>query len=211
MLVWYAAFGSNVLRERFLMYLRGGPVPGSGRMQHGARDATDPVDSRPYPLDRPMGFGFESAGWGGGGVAFVDPHRELPGDTMARAWLITDEQLADVWAQENGQTVGPEIDLAVLAAEGSADLGRGWYRRLEYLGTLDDRPVATITCEAVPAPNPAGHAYLDIVGRGLMETWSLSAADAAAYLASRNGNDGHVDRDSLADVLRVGLGETGAR
>lgn len=201
MLVWYAAFGSNVLRERFLVYLRGGSVPVSGRHQHGARDATDPVDDRPFRLDRPMAFGFESKGWGGAGVAFVNPHQVEPEDTLGRAWLISDEQLADVWAQENGRTVGPPLDLAALADSGSADLGGGWYRRLEYLGMLDGHAVATITCETLPAPNPAASGYLDVVGRGIMETWGMAPQDAADYLASRHGNAGQVDPDELAALL----------
>ena len=41
------------------------------------------------------------------------------------------------------------------------------------------------------------------VGRGLIETWSLSPDDAAHYLATRVGNHGAIDRDLLADQLRT--------
>ncbi len=196
--VWYAAYGSNLLEARFLTYLRGGEVPGSGRMQHGARDATDPRDSRPYRLDRTMLFGGEAGGWQGRGVCFVDPHRDAPGDTLGRAWLLTTEQLADVWAQENGSTVGPAIDLGELAAAGSADLGSGWYRRLEYLGELDGLPVATITCEVAPERNPPGLDYASIVGRGIVETWGLSPQEATDYLIARFGPSADVDGVDLA-------------
>ena len=199
--VWYAAYGSNLLEDRFLAYLRGGPVPGSGRLQHGARDSAPPAENRPYRLDRTMLFGFEAAGWGGGGVCFVQPERVVAGDTLGRAWLLTDEQLADVWAQENRGTVGPDLDLDALVARGSIDLGAGWYRRLEYLGELDGRPVATITGNEVPEPNAAGLAYLEVVGRGLMETWGLSASEAAVYLSSRTGNRGHVEAEDVELLL----------
>ena len=199
--VWYAAYGSNLLEARFLAYLRGGPVPGSRRNQYGARDATDPVDSKPYRMDRTMLFGQDAPTWGGG-VCFVDPHRVVPGDTLGRAWLLTLEQVSDVWAQENGGTIGPDIDIETLIAEGSADLGSGWYRRLEYLGQFEGRPIVTITCEELPEPNAAGAPYLDVVGRGLIETWGLSPSEAAVYLASRTGNRGQVEPEDLERPLR---------
>ncbi len=199
--VWYAAYGSNLLQERFLTYLRGGPVPGSGRIQHGARDASDPADSRPYRLDRTMLFGGEAKSWDGRGVCFVDPHRIVPGDTLGRAWLLTAEQLTDVWAQENGSTVGPELDLETLVVDRSADLGSGWYRRLEYLGQLDGLPVTTITCETAPTRNAPGMAYAAIVGRGIVETWGLSAKEATDYLVSRIEPD---DIDAVELVTAIG-------
>ena len=201
MLVWYAAYGSNLLAERFSVYLRGGSVPGAGRSQHGARDPSDPVEWRPYRIDRPMRFGFRSTGWNGTGVCLVEPERVAPADTYARAWLITVEQLTDVWAQENGQRVGPALDLDRLRVDGRADFGSGRYRRLEYLGALDGAPVVTITCDRSPPPNPAGAPYLEVVGRGLMETWGLSAGEAARYLATRVGNAGTVDAGGLTRAL----------
>lgn len=199
--VWYVAYGSNLLRDRFLTYLRGGPVPDSDRVQHGARDGADPVDDRPLRLDLPLMFGGDAKGWGGGGVCFVDPHRDAAADTLGRAWLLTGEQLADVWAQENGETVGPPVDLVELAQTGSLDLGRGWYRRLHYLGEVEGAPAATITCDVAPEPNASGLAYLGVVGRGLIETWGLSASEAAVYLATRTGNRGHVDAEDLEQQL----------
>ncbi len=201
MYVWYVAYGSNLLRDRFLTYLRGGPVPESDRVQNGARDASDPVDHRPMRLDLPLKFGGDAASWGGGGVCFVDPHREAVADTLGRAWLLTAEQLADVWAQENGETVGPPIDLVELAQTGSLDLGRGWYRRLHYVGEVDGSPAATITCEELPESNPSGMAYLGVVGRGLIDTWGLSASEAAVYLSTRTGNRGHVNAEDLEQRL----------
>ncbi len=206
MLVWYAAYGSNLLRARFLTYLRGGPVPGSGRQQHGARDASDPVDDRAYRLPRQLLFGRSSQGWGGGGVCFVEPERHDADGTLGRAWLITAEQLADVWAQENGYTSGPAIDLDRLAADGTADFGRaGWYRRLELVDELDGHPVATFTDVDVPPLNPAGVPYLRVMGLGLGETWQLSPEAAADYLAERRGNAGQVDAGALADAIRAGI------
>lgn len=203
MLVWYAAYGSNLLRARFLTYLRGGPVPGSDRLQRGARDPSDPVDDRAYKLSLPLIFGASSSGWGGGGVCFAGPHHDPDDGALGRAWLITVEQLADVWRQENDAraTDGPEIDLASLVDGEEPDFGRGWYRRLVHLGQLDEHPVVTFTCAEPPPPNPAHSSYLEVVGRGLIESWGLAPEAAAAYLATRSGNRGPVDGERLARLL----------
>ncbi|MEM7275097.1 MAG: histone deacetylase [Actinomycetota bacterium] len=195
------AYGSNLLRSRFLTYLRGGPVPGSGRIQHGARDATDPIGDQPLAIELPLAFGRSVAGWGGAGVAFVDPARRRPDATLGRAWLITAQQLTDVWAQENGGTEGPTLDVAALVRDGSAELARGWYRRLLTLGALDGAPVVTLTCPELPALNAAGHGYLEVMGRGLMASWGLVATEAAAYLADRDGNRGVIDAGELVELL----------
>jgi len=95
----------------------------------------------------------------------------------------------------------PPLQLDALVADGSLQAKLGWYRSVEYLGTLQGHPVATFTSVDEPKPNPADEAYLLVVGRGLMETWNLSAQDAAAYLASCSGNAGYVDPDALFQEL----------
>lgn len=203
MLVWYAAYGSNLLRSRFVTYLRGGPVPGSGRIQAGARDGADPVDAAPYELDQPLIFGQRASGWGGGGVCFVDPDpaRAESGATSGRAWLVTGEQLSDIWAQENGLDVGVDLDLEAVIAAGSMDVGTGWYRRLLSFGEFDGHPVMTFTCASAPQLNPADPSYLSVVGHGLREAWGWSPEEAASYLAACPGNAGQVDESSLAALL----------
>ncbi len=207
--IWYVAYGSNLLSQRFYAYLTGGPIPGSGTVQEGSRDATLPVASRPVRIDRPLGFGWSAHRWENGGVCFVDPHRVDPGATFGRAWLITVEQLTDVWSQENGWVVGEQhiddaVDLDALETDRSLVADEGWYRRLEYLGSFDGAPMVTITCADPPEPNPSGQLYLDVVGRGLIETWDLSPVEAADYLAASVGNSGVVDRETLAAQLTAG-------
>lgn len=180
-MIWYAAFGSNLLRARFLAYLEGGPVPGGGTPQAGSSDPTPPIADRPYRLPYPMLFANESVRWGGG-VCFVDTTRPAePAPTLGRAWLISLEQMADVWVQENSG-VSAELDLDRLIAEGFIDAESGWYRRLHYLGSLDGYPVATITNADEVTPNRPTDAYLNIVSAGLSETWNLDEQAIATYL-----------------------------
>ncbi len=203
MLVWYAAYGSNLVRSRFLTYLGGRPMPGSGRREAGARDGSEPRAVAPYRFDRPLVFGQRDESWGGGGVCFVDPDRSVTGATAGRAWLVTGEQLSDVWAQENGVEVGVDLDLKAVVAGGTLDVGTGWYRRLLSLGELDGHPVVTFTCESVPELNPGDPSYVRIVGRGLMETWGWPAGRAAAYLAACPGNAGRFEASALVRLLAV--------
>lgn len=230
MLVWYAAYGSNLLHARFETYLRGGPVPGSGRLQAGARDPAGPQDSRPFEIANPLIFARRSRSWRGGGVCFLDPTVKAPisvplglpgalrtpvsasiagspfasppvGATAGRVWLVTSEQFSDVWAQENGLEVGVDLDIERLVTLGSMDVGTRWYSRLLLLGQLDGRPVVTFTCTAATDLNPGDGSYLHVVGRGLMETWQWSAEEAAAYLARCAGNLGMVEPASLTSLL----------
>lgn len=197
-LVWYAAYGSNLWSARFVTYLSGGPVPLSpaGRVQAGARDPSPPRADVPIRLPGRMLFGRSSAGWGGGGVAFLDP-APAPSPTddgddhrvLGRLWLITADQFADVAAQENGHPLPPgAAEPAALEPGGHVDVGPGWYGRLLHLGPgPDGAPVLTFTCpDASPAalPRRAPHpAYREVVARGLVETWGLTTDEAAAYLA----------------------------
>ena len=213
-LVWYGAFGSNVLAERFITYLQGGPVPYSttGRIQEGARDRTLPVADTTLRLPHRLFFTHSSKAWGGGGVAMLDPESEPTkpmaepiATTLSRLWLITAEQFEDVFRQENGQRELAEVDLDSVMTAGHQDLLDSWYGRVLYLGPgPDDHPIITLTChDAKPhAARPAHESYLRVIGLGLMESWGLSAAAAAEYLATRDGNHGVVDVSQLIEALQ---------
>ncbi|WP_370892551.1 histone deacetylase [Janibacter sp. GXQ6167] len=179
--VWYAAYGSNLLRSRFLTYLRGGRPEGALREMSGARDPSDPRDDRPITLPGGLFFGWESLTWGGG-IAFYDPDR--PGPTLARAYRITSEQLSDLAAQEMHRAPGSLVDLAPVIRRGRDELGPGRYETLHLVGELDGLAVITISASrwADIAPNPPGALYREMIARGLAESHGLAAAESSAYL-----------------------------
>ncbi|MEM7338379.1 MAG: histone deacetylase [Actinomycetota bacterium] len=200
--VWYAAYGSNVCRDRFLRYLQGGTVAGRTAPQshRGARDREPPSDDRPFRLPLPLFFAGSSRSWNGGAVAFVDPEPapDAPG-ARGRIWRVTRRQFDDVFRQENGLDV-PKADDPTLVvdwsrlAEGShLDVTDRWYGRVIHLGSgPDGAPVATFTtADANRLPTgPAADAYLRTIGTGLAESWGDDPGTAAAYLAACPGNAG---------------------
>ncbi|MGF1600391.1 MAG: histone deacetylase [Acidimicrobiales bacterium] len=205
-LVWYAAYGSNLWQARFLTYLTGGPVPlaPSGRHQRGARDATPPRSASTITVPHRLFFARASAGWGGGGVAMLDPEPDPREATRCRLWLVSIQQFADVFAQENGHPDPIGIDVDELRRHRHADLHPGWYGRALHLGQgPGGHPVLTLTCPAAERePLRAAHpSYLAVVGLGLVEGWGLDEAAAARYLAERDGNRGSVDPSVLHHQL----------
>lgn len=201
--VWYAAFGSNLLAERFSVYLTGGPIPLSttGRVQRGARNPTPPSGDQPFSLERSLLFSGAVAQWGGGGTASVDADHNPITPTLARAYRITLEQFEDVFAQENGLDAAIPIDVSALLA-GPVDLADRKYGRVELVGEIGMDPVVTLATQSRPAPlTPADSSYLTVMGRGLIESWGLTPRAAADYLASRPGNAGVHDPAALATTL----------
>ena len=150
-MIWYAAYGSNLLRERFLHYILGGTCRFNGKPYKGCTDKTPPLDTQPADMPYPMYFGNRSSSWHGCGVSFLDV--ESSGHAYGRLWLITESQFLDVWEQE-----GP---------------GQAWYPDRISLGIRkeDGIEMATLTnrvrrnfCE----PHPD---YLEVLRLGLRETY----------------------------------------
>jgi hypothetical protein len=71
-LVWYAGYGSNLLRERFDCYIKRGQPKGSTRTYPGCRDKTDPRADRPVTLRHEFFFADRPDAWNGA-VGFIRP------------------------------------------------------------------------------------------------------------------------------------------
>jgi hypothetical protein len=98
--VWYATYGSNMLQERFLLYIKGGNCVFNGKNYTGCRDKSLPKDSKPIEITYNMYYANRSLSWGAGGVSFLDLSK--PGKALGRMYLITKEQFEDVRRQEGG-------------------------------------------------------------------------------------------------------------
>ncbi|CAN7024431.1 unnamed protein product [Brassica oleracea var. botrytis] len=174
--VWYASFGSNMWKPRFLCYIQGGQAAGMKKACVGAMDKTPPKETT----------------WG----TFCST-LELFSDLSV---FLKDslEQFNDVLFQENGMKVdsdSPLFDLSALQLvqnNGSIPLAKaGWYGNVVCAGKESDIPILTMTCTLsvlekftsgeVPLRPPA-KAYANTLVMGLVEGGRLSEEEAWAYI-----------------------------
>jgi hypothetical protein len=160
--VWYAAYGSNLNRERLMAYLQGGPIPGGAGSQTGCRDPEPP--RRESALWTPRGRLF--CGWSErwqGAVAFLGP------PDGAGVWLrlydVSWEQFQDITAQENGLAAGEwSLDPARLAAgEDLPNAAPGWYDTVVHLGDHRGQPALCFTTSQpsiLESPGEPSEAYM---------------------------------------------------
>ncbi|MFD9127964.1 histone deacetylase [Kitasatospora sp. NPDC059571] len=190
--VWYAAYGSNLLRARFDCYLAGGRPPGAARTYPGCRDPRPPAADTALLLAGSVYFAGDSGVWGGG-LAQLDP--QAPDESPGRGYLLTVQQVADVAAQEMHRVPGaaPDLDLAAALAPGRHRLGPGRYETVVCCGTLDGRPVLTLTTSVDGADDPLAAPsarYLKVLLAGLGEAHGWPPDRAARHLAARPGAAG---------------------
>ncbi|WZY84652.1 hypothetical protein YC2023_031036 [Brassica napus] len=197
--VWYASFGSNMWKPRFLCYIQGGQVEGMKKVCVGSMDKTPPKQIMWESFPHRLFFGRESSvTWGVGGVAFINPLSDLNDRTHMCLYRITLEQFNDVLFQENGLKVdsdSPLFDLDTLQLvekKGSTPLASGgWYGDIVCLGKEGDIPILTMTCTLsafekfksgeIPL-RPPSEAYVNTMVRGLVEGGRLSEEEAKAYI-----------------------------
>ena len=182
--VWYAAYGSNLDGARLARYLA------------VARDPTGPRRDGARTIGHRLHFGARSELWGGA-VAFLDPEAGS-GEAFVRLWLLGLDQLADVYAQENGHPVGT----VSLDPERLGDgVAAGRYRRLLGLGDHQGTPIITFTAPEPPEPAAPSHVYLAHLVAGLRASHRLDDDRLAAYLLAAPGMSTAWSVSSLAAML----------
>jgi hypothetical protein len=198
--VWYAAYGSNLDPDRFRCYLVGGCPPGAARTYPGARDPGEPLDDRPFRMSGRVTFAWRSQTWGGG-VAFHQPHAD--GETLARAYLVTAAQFADVLEQEMGREPGVDHDLEEVLAGGRQAVGPGRYETVHLVGELEGRPVLTFSTPDVGplGVNSPAPAYVATMARGLRDAHDLDDDQIVDYLLDCRGAGHGWTREQLLELL----------
>lgn len=202
--VWYAAYGSNLSRSRFLHDLLGGRAPGALRALPGARDRRLPTGDRPVVTTGGLRFGWISSTWGGG-VALYDG--AAAGHVLARAYRITAGQFSDVAAQEMHTEPGGDLDLAPVLRHGQHAYGPGRYEAVHHIVTIEGEPILTFapTRLADLPPNAPSTRYLATMTSGLAHAHHLDADACADYFLSAEGI-GPWTRDRLREAARAALG-----
>uniref|UniRef100_A0A1J3EAF5 histone deacetylase n=1 Tax=Noccaea caerulescens TaxID=107243 RepID=A0A1J3EAF5_NOCCA len=199
--IWYASYGSNMWKPRFLCYIQGGQAEGMRKACVGSMDKSPPKEIVWQTFPHRLFFGRESSvAWGVGGVAFTNPLICPNDQTHMCLYRITLEQFNDVLSQENGLNVGSEFPLFDLAAlqlvdsKGSIPLeaaSSGWYGNVVCLGKEREIPILTMTCTVsavekfksgeIPLRPPA-KSYANTLIRGLVEGGRFSETEAEAYI-----------------------------
>lgn len=182
--VWYAAYGSNLLPERFATYLTGSPADGRYGAHRPAPDSSLPRESRRSTIAHPMFFAGWSVRWSSP-VAFAElapvPDAAFP----CRLYLVSVGQLMHVVGAENGDHELPpfaldDVDVGAwtpvpVATDG--DPSRGKYDALLRLPDVDGRSVWTVTTARPLGRGVPVEAYLATIRRGLA---SLGVSDVSA-------------------------------
>ncbi len=186
-LVWYAVYGSNLLRSRFMRYLEGNQRSAHSLTLEGGISGDAVRDSRPYRLEFELYFAHErSRNWGEGGVAFVELDRVTPPPTLGRVYLLTLGQFEKVARGENGVSTGIRVTGEELLSHTPVNIGSsGWYRVLLPLGNMDAVPIVTLTGrpeETLPRRQPSER-YKNTIRAGLQETYpDLTKSEITEYL-----------------------------
>ena len=204
--VWYASYGSNCSRARFLVYLRGGRAAGATRQQVGARDSRDPTGDGAVRFDTAVCFSGYAKNWGGAPAFLEHEPSERPG-ALGRRYRVTRQQFADVLAQESRRDFDsielPELD--GLDPGTRVVIGEGFYDALVVLEPIDGVPCVSFTSPAPPeAREPAApsESYLRTIISGLAEVHQLEAEALAGHLTTSRGVQPTWTRDRITALLR---------
>ncbi|KAH9722175.1 Histone deacetylase 5 [Citrus sinensis] len=199
--VFYASFGSNMWKSRFLCYIEGGQVEGMQKPCSGSKDRNPPKEILWKTFPHHLFFGHDSSHtWGPGGVAFLNPECDCRHKAYLCLYRITLEQFNDVLLQENvysDDVSSPLFDtndlnsVANKKAVSLEALKNGWYHNVVYLGKEHGIPILTMTCSLsavgkfksgefpLRAPAPP---YTNTLIKGLVEGKQLSEEEAKAYI-----------------------------
>ncbi|XP_011621109.1 histone deacetylase 5 [Amborella trichopoda] len=200
--VWYACYGSNLDKSRFLCYVQGGQLDGMQIICRGAKDKSPPKEISWRMVPHRLFFAYaETKTWGPGGSAFLRPKRNDCEKTHVCMYKITLEQFNDILLQENdnrgSDLTVPLVDLSALSFVESNEstplevMKETRYGNLVCLGNVDGCPILTITCSLSdvedfksgkkPRQKPCKR-YIDTLVVGLTNGLGISEDEALAYI-----------------------------
>lgn len=177
--IWYASYGSNMSRERFMCYIEGGRPPGAKKTQQRMSVWSEPTHDTEIKISHEMYFAKRARNWGNGGVCFIGPAEpdNNRAETRCRIYRITRQQFIELIADENKadrESVARELKDLDFKNDKSRAFGDGWYNLVLRVGQHGDGyPIWTFTQsgderDARVAPSPE---YITTLVRGLAEMY----------------------------------------
>lgn len=203
--VWYACYGSNLLKERFSCYIGGGRPANAKRVYPGCTNKTLPEKSKGITINGELYYAKSSKTWSGGGAGFIKSDFDKNIRTLGRMYLITQQQFVDLVQQEIKFEGDFDIDLQQVIKNRSLDMkNNSWYGKIIYLGEDEDCPIFTFTNEDYLKDeiNPPHQFYLKIIIDGLKETYQMSDNEIEAYLKNKEGIKGAPIEDKLPELIK---------
>lgn len=204
--IWYASYGSNMQMERFLCYIRGGQPKGRTDTYNGCRDKTLPEEFEELYITSRLYFAKESNGWNKGGVGFISNSFESATQTLARIYLITQEQFVDIVKQETKFKGELNIDFEKCVEQGSLIFkDPSWYGNLIFLGKRNQKPIFTFTSKTnfTDQINKPDNAYLKTIIEGIKEAFpSFNEFDICDYLLPLAGIKDNYNKEQLITLIK---------
>jgi hypothetical protein len=201
--VWYACYGSNILEERFLCYIKGGQPKGAKTIYEGCIDRTLPTDNEEFYICSELYFARQSDNWNNGGVAFIRTLFEPQVSTIGRIYLVTKGQLIDIARQETNTKTELTIDFDRAIENGSYIFKKpSWYGNLLYLGQQNEYPIFTLTNEnnLQPLTKPS-KSYIKTISDGIKEVHHFDDKTVFEYLKTKLGINGNYNDQELLNIL----------
>jgi len=201
--IWYASYGSNLLEERFLCYIKGGQPIGSNKKYSGCRDQSLPIDNEEIYINSELYFAKKSPTWNNGGVCFIKTNFDAGITTLGRMYLITKDQFVDVVKQETENVNDLTINFEKVILEGSLIIKeKSWYGNLIYLGESNNHPIFTFTNkENLKDSNKPNENYLKTIIKGLKETYNLNLNELFEYLSAKDGIKDNFTSEELTTII----------
>jgi hypothetical protein len=156
----YGSYGSNLLKERFMVYINGGNF--CGKVYKGCKDKTESESLGYIWVPYRIYFAKNSKTWGNKGVAFLSCTKEQDPNyhAIVRLWKITEGQFEDIKEQE----------------------GPCWYNKTIQFGERDGLEIQTITgCWENEKQEPSCQ-YIEIIKKGLKETTNWNNEEVEKYI-----------------------------
>lgn len=204
--VWYASYGSNLSYDRFMCYIEGGMPIGSSHREKGCLNKTAPIKDKAVTIKHELRFVQRSKRWNNQGVAVISLASSDRFETLGRMYLITKEQFYHVVMQENNLMCS-DASAFKLPKEGeSLVIAQGLYGRILCLGHEEGYPIYTFTSvksEEDLLINGPSEAYLQMIARGILETYDLSAMQLVNYFKDLKGIQDYYSQTQLKNLLHL--------
>ncbi len=150
-LMYYVAYGSNMLNERFMNYVKGGLCRFNGKYYNSCKNISEPLKSIKVNIPYDMYFSKSSSKWNESSVCFLDDSKS--GFAYGKGYLITKEQFDDIQKQERIY----------------------WYGKIINLGEIDGFQAYTFTNNEILSHKgyeSISKEYLKVLKLGLKETYN---------------------------------------